>query len=99
MKGAATVSDGAADGGKGAVRRNQPLLDSRVPPRARQDIGEQSLPPAAIRANVAQRIQQHGLDHETVVIVPMKVRPIPVKAIAHKPLFVLAASIIASGSG
>ena len=43
---------------------------------------------------MAQHVKQHGLNHEAVVVVPVKTRPVAIETVAHVPLFVRAHGVI-----
>ena len=92
---AIAVGERAANGGEGSFRADKPLLDGGVAAGAGfHGLAEEGFPALGGFADGVEDVEQHGLDDEAVVVVPMEVGTIAVEAVALVPLLVLAQGVV-----
>ena len=78
------------------VRSDETFLDRCVPLGARVDRRDERFPRRRAIANRREHVDQHRMNHEAVVVVPMEQRSIAVRAVAFVPLFVLTDGVVHS---
>ena len=94
LKGAASIRQRAADCRKAAVRRDQAFLNRGIASRTLVLACGELFPRRHLAADDVQDIQQHRVNHEAVVVVPVKRRTIAVDAVSLVPLVVLAERVV-----
>src|SRR5207302_5617989 len=88
------VGEGATDRWERAFGRDHALLNGGIAARSLQHRVDESLPRRGRGPNQAEHVEQHRLDHEAVVVVPVKRRPVPVHPVPLVPLLVLGEGIV-----
>src|SRR5258705_12837911 len=94
MERAATVGDGAADGGVGAVGGDESLVNGGVALGSLMDGGAHGGPGGGLVAEGVHELEEIGLDDEAVVEVPVEVRAVAVGAVAEVPALEFAEGVV-----
>src|SRR6202158_4216380 len=94
LKRAEAIRKRAADWRKGPLRADEPLLNGCVLLGTGGNCRQEGLPCGRLFAHGLKHVDQHGLDDEAVVIVPVKLSAIAVNAVAFLPFFMVAHSVI-----
>ncbi len=94
MKSSESISERTADRGKGAFGADQALLNRGIALSPSQDRGIEALPCVRPAPGGFENLQQHRLNDEAVVVIPMELRTIAVKAVALVPGLVFADSVV-----
>src|SRR5439155_22175377 len=91
---AAPVRERAPERWKGSVGTDQALLNRRVAPRAQRRARREILPRRRLAGAGVEDREQHRMDDEAVVVVPMELGTIPIGAVALVPLLVLPQRVV-----
>ncbi len=94
LKRAATVSQRAPERRERAIGPNQALLHGRVAPGPGLQLGQQVLAFLAGGHQGAHHVEQHGLNNVAVVVVPVKIGAVAIRAIALVPGLVLLDGVV-----
>src|SRR4029078_1461217 len=94
MKSPAAIRERSANGREGAVGPDEALEDRAVPPCASENTRTHVTPGLRVIATGLHHIEQHWLDHEAVVVVPVEAGTIAVGAVTLVPLLVLAQRVV-----
>ncbi len=94
MKSAAPIRERSAKSREAAVGPDEALQDRAVPPGAVENTGAHVTPGLRFIATYPQHVEQHRLNHEAVVVVPVEAGTIAVHAVAPVPLLVLAQRVV-----
>ena len=97
LEGAGAIGDRSPDRGEGAVGTDEPLLDTGVAPCPVADRGQHRRPGLVFwspRTDGLEDVEQHRLDDEAVVVVPVEVGAVAVVAVADVPLRVLPERVV-----
>src|ERR1035441_2285474 len=79
------VAKRSADGWERSIRAYEALLNVRVALRTKQNLRPERFPCFGGLRDGIEDAQQHGMNHKTVVVIPMKRRPISVDSIPLVP--------------
>src|SRR5206468_11400959 len=94
MKRTEPVGERSADRRERAVRRDQPLLYRRVTACALLDPRRELLPRSDVVTAGIEDVEQHRVNHEAVVVIPVEFRTVAVHTIALVPLLVLTQRVV-----
>src|SRR5262245_28795885 len=94
MKRATAIGERSADGWKRSVRTDEAFLHGGVTPRALLDTHGEVLPRLTVITKHIEHIEEHRMDHEAVVVIPMKFGTVAVGTIALVPLVELPQRVV-----
>src|SRR2546423_3615556 len=89
LEDAEAVGEAAADRWERSLWADQALLDGGVAARSRQDGGVQVVPALVLFLHRFEHVEQHRLDDEAIVVIPMEISAVAVDAVALVPVHVV----------
>jgi len=94
VEGPEAVGERAPDRGERPFRRDEPLEDGRVAAGPGEGGGPHGLPGRRGRPAGLEHVEEHRVDHEAVVVVPVEGGTVAVDPVALVPLGVLAQGVV-----